>query len=76
MEVTIKATGVLLNYLPGGTMVLYLEEPLAVKEIVRQKLGLNPAVVAAVIVNGKRQENDYVPKDREEIFLIPPVSGG
>ncbi|MEW6662049.1 MAG: MoaD/ThiS family protein [Bacillota bacterium] len=78
MEVTIKAAGVLLNYMPGkqGSLALRLEKPMAVKDIVQQKLGLNPAVVVAVIVNGQRQEKDYIPKDGEELFLIPPVSGG
>ena len=78
MEVTIKVAGGLLNYMPGkqGTLVLRLEEPMAVKDIIQQKLGLNPAVVVAVMVNGQRQEKDYLPKDGEELFLIPPVSGG
>ncbi len=41
-----------------------------------QDIGLNPALVAFIYVEGKVQKLDYVPAEGQRITLQPPVSGG
>lgn len=41
-----------------------------------QDIGLNPALVAFIYVEGKVQKLDYVPSEGQSITLQPPVSGG
>ncbi len=41
-----------------------------------QDIGLNPALVAFIYVEGKVQKLDFVPSEGQSITLQPPVSGG
>jgi sulfur carrier protein ThiS len=41
-----------------------------------QDIGLNPALVAFIYVEGRVQKLDFVPSDGQRITLQPPVSGG
>ena len=47
----------------------------SVKDILRD-LGLDPAFVAFVYVEGKVKNLDYVPTEGQSVTLQPPVSGG
>jgi len=47
----------------------------SVKDILKD-LGLDPAFVAFVYVEGKVKNLDYVPSEGQTITLQPPVSGG
>jgi len=46
-----------------------------VREILKD-LGLDPAFVAFVYVEGKVKNLDYVPTEGQNLTLQPPVSGG
>lgn len=39
-------------------------------------IGVNPAYVAFIYLDGKVRHLDYVPRDGQNITLQPPVSGG
>ena len=47
----------------------------SVKDIMKD-LGLDPAFVAFIYVEGKVRTMDYIPSDGQNITLQPPVSGG
>ncbi|KKM11674.1 hypothetical protein SY88_08145 [Clostridiales bacterium PH28_bin88] len=78
MEVTIRATGIVRDYFPPGQdrITVRLDRPLTVKEILVEKLGINPDVLMAVLVDGRYRSRDYVLAGGEEITLVPPLGGG
>ncbi|MCL6636048.1 MAG: hypothetical protein K6T29_09855 [Peptococcaceae bacterium] len=78
VKVVFRATGTLRErFSPGQEAVtVYLERPQPVKEILVEKLGINPEGLAAVVVAGRYRSRDYVPEDGDEIILISPVGGG
>jgi len=47
----------------------------SVRDILKD-LGLDPAFVAFIYVEGKVKTMDYVPAEGQSITLQPPVSGG
>ncbi|UCC39829.1 MAG: hypothetical protein JSV96_18980 [Candidatus Aminicenantes bacterium] len=51
------------------------EEGKSIKEILAD-IGVNPAFVAFVYIEGKVKDLDYIPSDGQSITLQPPVSGG
>jgi sulfur-carrier protein len=40
------------------------------------RLGLPPAEVTLIMVNGRRQEADFVLQGDERLGLFPPIGGG
>jgi sulfur carrier protein ThiS len=46
-----------------------------VRDILKD-LGLDPAFVAFIFVEGKVKNLDYIPAEGQSITLQPPVSGG
>lgn len=76
MKIVVKAMGMADKVLGGKDgLVLTLEEPLTIKEILSTKLGVDPGAVMAVLVNGHYQKRDYVPREGDEIVLVPPLGG-
>lgn len=73
-----KATGMIRYLFPAGqeSVCIELDEPLPVKDILRTRLGIDPDMLAAVIVNGQSNKRDYVPANRDVITLVPPMGGG
>jgi len=51
------------------------EKGKSIKEILTD-IGVNPALVAFIYVEGKLKRLDYIPLDGQSITLQPPVSGG
>jgi sulfur carrier protein ThiS len=47
----------------------------SVRDILKD-LGLDPAFIAFIYVEGKVKTMDYVPTEGQNITLQPPVSGG
>lgn len=78
VKVVFRATGTLRERLSPGqeAVVVCLERALPVKEILAEKLGIDPDGLAAVVVVGRYRSRDYVPEDGDEIILISPVGGG
>jgi sulfur-carrier protein len=52
--------------IPSGTTVLHIIE----------KLGLPPADVTLILVNGVHQQPDYQLRGNERLAFFPPVGGG
>ena len=78
MKIILRVTGTLRERFPPGQdrITVCLERPLPVKEILAEKLGLNPDGLMAVVAGGRYRSRDYVPADGEEIILISPLGGG
>ncbi len=78
MKVIIRATGTFRERFPQGQdrVVVRLERPLPVKEILTEKLGIGTEGLAAVVVDGQYKSRDYVPADGEEVILVSPLGGG
>lgn len=78
MHVTLRGTGVIRNVFPGKqeTINIKIDKPMTVKEILTEKLGIDPGILAAVIVNGQYKKRDYIPSEGDVIILVPPVGGG
>ncbi|MFW5896965.1 MAG: hypothetical protein ACOCVQ_02630 [Bacillota bacterium] len=53
-----------------------LEEPATIREVLRDHIGVNPLIFAAVVVDGKTRHLDYVLEDDSELILISPAAGG
>lgn len=51
-------------------------EPGKTVRTILKDIGLDPAFVAFVFVEGKVKNLDYVPGEGQSITLQPPVSGG
>lgn len=50
-------------------------EGIKIIDVVNQ-LGIDPALVAIILVNGKHQPLDSILLDNQKLFLFPPVAGG
>ena len=78
MKITIAAYGILRSYL-GQNSVTPIEKefdkPVTVREIA-EEMGIPAGMVMLVAANDEQKTFDYVPKDGDEIKLIPPISGG
>jgi hypothetical protein len=78
MKVVLKVHGHLREFFPGQAErhEVALTGPLSVAEILREQLGVDPALVMAVVAGGRRRTRDYVPADGEELVLLSPAAGG
>jgi len=57
------------------TRKLETEAGKSVREILAD-IGINPALIAFLYIDGKLKHLDHQPEDGERITLQPPVSGG
>lgn len=77
MKIKIGAYGILRSYLgesePGKETEINGSKP--IKQIISE-LGILDGMVMLVTVNDKQETIDYIPKDGDDIKLIPPLSGG
>lgn len=77
MKIKIGAYGILRSYLgesePGNETEINSSKP--IKQIISE-LGIPDGMVMLVTVNDKQESLDYIPKDGDDIKLIPPLSGG
>jgi len=39
-------------------------------------LGVKQELIMNVLVNGKRQDKNYVPQEGDEVILVSPLAGG
>ena len=78
MKIKIAAYGILRSYL-GQTSVTSMEKelskPMTVREIM-EEIGIPAGMVMLVAANDEQKDFDYIPKEGDEIKLIPPISGG
>ena len=52
-----------------------LAKPVSIREII-DEMGLPAGMIMLVAANDEQKDFDYIPKDGDEIKLIPPISGG
>ena len=78
MQVTLRATGIIREKFPDKQEIItvILDKPLTVQQILIDQLGVDTAILAAVIVNGRYRRMDYLPNDGDVVILVPPVGGG
>ena len=78
MKIKIAAYGILRSYLGQNNSTFYVKEfsqPKTIGEIIND-IGIPEGMVMLVAVNDKQKNFDYIPRDEDEIKLIPPISGG
>ncbi|MFA5793929.1 MAG: MoaD/ThiS family protein [Candidatus Brocadiia bacterium] len=77
MKVTIGAYGILRSYIGDSdpSKETDIDGSKTVKQIISD-LGIPEGMVMLVSVNDHQESMDYIPKDGDDIKLIPPVSGG
>ncbi|SFH02760.1 ThiS family protein [Desulfotomaculum arcticum] len=78
MQITLRATGIIREKFPNKQekIVVMLDEPLSVQQILTDQLGIDVAGLAAIIVNGQCRRRDYLPVDGDVVTLVPPLGGG
>ena len=53
-----------------------LDEPQTVSEVLKEQLGVNPMLFAAIVIDGKSRDRDYLIENDTEIMLVSPTAGG
>lgn len=77
MRITLKALGGMKEFFPDKREILEVETENGEKisDILKEN-GINPDIVMLVMLDGKNVGKDYIPKDNEEVGLLPPLAGG
>ncbi|MFH0888311.1 MAG: MoaD/ThiS family protein [Planctomycetota bacterium] len=78
MKIKISAYGILKSYLGSSNSTSVereIAQPKSISEIASE-LGIPDGMVMLVAVNDEQKNFDYIPKEGDEIKLIPPISGG
>lgn len=77
MKIKIGAYGILRSYLGESepTKDTEINGSKPIKQIISE-LGIPDGMVMLVTVNDKQETIDYIPKEGDDIKLIPPLSGG
>ncbi|MFH1228042.1 MAG: MoaD/ThiS family protein [Planctomycetota bacterium] len=77
MKIKIGAYGILKSYIGESepSKETEVDGSKTVKQIISD-LGIPEGMVMLVSVNDRQESMDYIPKDGDEIKLIPPLSGG
>lgn len=77
LQIFLNAT--LRQYVPGYDpykgMALEIPPGAAVSQVI-VSLGLPPKEVTLIMVDGRRQEADFVLQGNERLGLFPPIGGG
>lgn len=73
-NVQVTLVGLLKQYAPGQSS-LTMEAGQTVMEVIRE-LGLDPDLVAIVLVNGRQKFKSYRLRDGDRVKLVPMVGGG
>jgi len=73
-NVQVTLVGLLKKYAPGQSS-LTMEAGQTVMEVIRE-LGLDPDLVAIVLVNGRQKFKSYRLRDGDRVKLVPMVGGG
>ncbi|WP_423362853.1 MoaD/ThiS family protein [Mycoplasma sp. P36-A1] len=57
--------------------IMYIEytENMNIKDVAK-KLAINEKEIAISLINGKHAPLDSILKDKDKVFLFPPVGGG
>ena len=80
MVVHVKLYASLRRYYPaialGQTMDFTLPEGTTAERLILAELRLPPNETAIILVNGIRQERDWVLNDGDTVALWPPIAGG
>jgi sulfur carrier protein ThiS len=63
------------DYHPPVGLSLEVPPGTTVAQVV-DRLGLPPAEITLIMVNGRRREMDYVLQGDERLGLFPPIGGG
>ncbi len=63
------------DYNPYQGLSLEIAPGTAVSRVIAQ-LGLPPREVTLIMVDGRRQEEDFVLQGNERLGLFPPIGGG
>jgi len=80
MKVTVQVFAALKDFF-ASEFVLEIEKDASVSLLVEKLSALNPGSQAVlskcrIAINEKFVSNQYVVKDEERIFIVPPSSGG
>lgn len=77
MRITLKALGGMKEFFPNNKEILEVEteDGKKISDTLKEN-GINPDIVMLVMVGGKNVGKDYIPKDSEEVGLLPPLAGG
>lgn len=73
-NVQVTLVGLLKKYVPGQSS-LTIEPGQTVMEVITD-LGLDPQLVAIVLVNGRQRFKSYRLQDGDRVKLVPIVGGG
>ncbi len=73
-NVNLTLVGLLKEYGPAHAS-LTVEPGKTVRQVV-EELGLNPELVAVVMVNGRQESKDHPLQPGDEVKLVPVVGGG
>ncbi|MFO7941878.1 MAG: hypothetical protein R6U92_04450 [Bacillota bacterium] len=78
MLIEAKVHGHVVSLMPDGKNQyrISLEEPVTIRQFLRDHIGVNPLIFAAVVVDGKTRHLDFVLEDDSELILISPAAGG
>jgi molybdopterin converting factor small subunit len=58
-----------------GTQELELEQGSSVS-LLLDRLGVTAEMIGLIVINGKQQKMTTVLQENDEVWLIPPVTGG
>ncbi|MHB1005245.1 MAG: MoaD/ThiS family protein [Chloroflexota bacterium] len=75
VRLRVKVGGALAADLGRSEVGLVVAETLTLREVAHA-VGVSPGLVMLYIVNGTVQSPEFVPRDGDEVLLIPAVSGG
>lgn len=79
VDVSVKLFATLRRHYPevgiGEAIPINMPEGTTVGQLM-ERLSLPSEEVKLIFVNGRRETEDYVLRDRDEIGMFPPVGGG
>ncbi len=78
MKIVAKVHGHVVSLMPDRREVFEVDvdEPITIRQLLRDHIGVNPMIFAAVLVDGTTQHLDYTLESDSELLLISPVAGG
>lgn len=77
MKVEVSAIGELKKYIPEEILVELTKRPITLKQIALDNFGI-PRTISGMcfVVNGRVQQSNYQPKDKDKILVLKMGGGG
>ena len=80
MDIEVVAYGIAKEIVGGSTIAMAIPENISIRELKDQLVSKYPAFaeLASIrfAVNEDYEEDDYIIQPKDEVVIIPPVSGG